>query len=177
MPVTIKSAHMKYKNGQGEYVGVNSVSDNATSEQIAAIEAAGEDVLESIPSDYTALSNQVDDLKGALDEVNSSVGSHIRDTFSTITAELIPITTTNYNIWLKKDGGGESHSGYCLSRYAVTPGDLLYIDIGDSESPGTYVYKNSNSADNTNNVSQVYTLDGMVASTVPAGASPLRRHS
>ena len=40
MPVTIKTVHMKYKNSDGEYVGVNSVSDNATSDQIAAIQAA-----------------------------------------------------------------------------------------------------------------------------------------
>lgn len=41
MPVTFKSANVKYKNSQGQYVGVNTVSDNTTADQIAAIQAAG----------------------------------------------------------------------------------------------------------------------------------------
>ena len=64
MPVTFKAANMKYKNSQGQYVGVNSVSDNTTAEQIVAIQDAGanqiQDVeekgaetLASIPDNYT----------------------------------------------------------------------------------------------------------------------------
>ena len=64
MPVNIKAANMKYKNSQGQYVGVNSVSDNTTAEQIVAIQDAGanqiQDVeekgaetLASIPDNYT----------------------------------------------------------------------------------------------------------------------------
>ena len=74
MPITIKAANVKYKDSSGNYVGVNSVSDNTTAEQIAQIETAasvqkdaiedkGEEVLASIPSDYTALSEEVDTLK------------------------------------------------------------------------------------------------------------------
>lgn len=41
MPVTIKAANLKYKDTNGEYVGVNSVSDMTTAEQLAAINQAG----------------------------------------------------------------------------------------------------------------------------------------
>ena len=41
MPITIKAANLKYKDSNGEYVGVNSISDMTTSEQLAAINTAG----------------------------------------------------------------------------------------------------------------------------------------
>lgn len=50
MPITIKTANVKYKNSQGQYVGVNSVSDNVTNDQIAAIQSAGEAQLSNINS-------------------------------------------------------------------------------------------------------------------------------
>ena len=71
MPVTIKAANVKYKSpSTGQYVGVNSVSDNTTADQITAINAAGQQqinavqtkgqqTIDSIPSDYTNLSNEV----------------------------------------------------------------------------------------------------------------------
>ena len=79
MPVTLKAANVKYKSAiTGEYVGVNSVSDNTTAEQIASIETAGQQqinavvaqgqaTIASIPVDYTNLSNEVTDLKSAIE--------------------------------------------------------------------------------------------------------------
>ena len=80
MPVTIKAANVKYKSpSTGQYVGVNSVSDNTTADQITAINAAGQQqinavqitgqqTIASIPVDYTNLSNEVTDLKSALEQ-------------------------------------------------------------------------------------------------------------
>ena len=59
MPIAIKTVNLKYKNAQGQYVGVNTVGETTTAEQIAAIEAKGEEVIESIPSDYSALTDEV----------------------------------------------------------------------------------------------------------------------
>ena len=95
MSVTIKSANLKYKNQQGEYVGVNSISDNSTAEQLAAIASAGStqlstigtagwtqinaiedkgaETLASIPDDYTTLSENVTELKSAIDSINDSI--------------------------------------------------------------------------------------------------------
>ena len=51
MPVTIKQGLIKYKNGN-DYIGINTIAEQTTEEQIEAIEAKGEEVLESIPDSY-----------------------------------------------------------------------------------------------------------------------------
>ena len=64
MPVTIRTAEMAYKDGSGQYIGINGVSEQSTADQIAAIEAAGEHVLEDvIPHDWTELTKDFDDIK------------------------------------------------------------------------------------------------------------------
>lgn len=74
MPVTIKSANMKYKSSStGNYVGVNAISDNTTADQIAAINTAGADQVSALeqrateieqnwPSDYSDLTESVSEL-------------------------------------------------------------------------------------------------------------------
>ena len=90
MPITIKSSRMQYRKSNGDYVGVDAVSERKTSEFISAIESTGsatqsaieqtastastaidtkaQQARDSIPSDYTALSDEVTDLKSALKE-------------------------------------------------------------------------------------------------------------
>ena len=51
--------------------------NTAGAAQVAAIEDKGEETLESIPSDYTNLSNDVDDLKSAIDEHSSIVSTNL----------------------------------------------------------------------------------------------------
>lgn len=64
MPITIRTTEMAYKDNSGQYVGINGVSERTTAEQIAAVEAAGEHVLEDvIPHDWTELSEEFDDIK------------------------------------------------------------------------------------------------------------------
>ena len=87
MPITIKSSRMNYKDSNGDYVGVDAVSEKTTSEYIdditeigvstlSSIETASETAIaemeakrvsarDSIPSDYTELSDEVSDLKSA----------------------------------------------------------------------------------------------------------------
>jgi len=88
MPVTIKSAAMKYKDASGAYVGIDAISETTTSEQVAAItaagaaqqtaiEAKGAETRDSIPDDYTALSDEVDSLRSAID---NNVFEHIAPT-------------------------------------------------------------------------------------------------
>lgn len=79
MPITLKKGILKYKNtSTGQYEGVDVVAETATSDQveaiedaanaeISAIEAKGVETRESIPDDYTALSDEVDELKSAFD--------------------------------------------------------------------------------------------------------------
>ena len=80
MPITIKTANMKYKNSEGEYVGVNAISDNTTAEQLARIEDKGDEVIASIPSDYTALETQVNNIEGMIaSEFSTSTAYAIGD--------------------------------------------------------------------------------------------------
>ena len=48
MPITIKTAAMRYKDAQGQYVGVDAVAETTTSEQVAAVEAAGAEQIAAI---------------------------------------------------------------------------------------------------------------------------------
>ena len=80
MPITLKKGILKYKNtSTGQYEGVDVVAETATSDQveaiedaasaeISAIEAKGAETRESIPDDYTALSEEVDELKSTLSD-------------------------------------------------------------------------------------------------------------
>lgn len=64
MPITLRTTEMAYRDNSGQYVGINGVSERTTAEQIAAVEAAGEHVLEDvIPHDWTELTEDFDDIK------------------------------------------------------------------------------------------------------------------
>lgn len=95
MPITIKQGLMKYKNGQNEYIGINTVGETSSAQQIAninqagatqvaavntagstqvsAVNTKGQEVLASIPSDYTALGDEVTDLKSALENAEDAI--------------------------------------------------------------------------------------------------------
>ena len=67
MSVILRPTTMKVRNdGETEFQGFNVVADEKTSEKIAAIEAKGQEVLESIPSDYSALVARVEALEEAI---------------------------------------------------------------------------------------------------------------
>lgn len=75
MSVIIKSTEMSYKDpDSGDYIGINVVAEKKTSEALAdirdltsteinAIGVKGAETLASIPDDYTALENRVDDIE------------------------------------------------------------------------------------------------------------------
>ena len=93
MPITIKQGLMKYKNGQNEYIGINTVGETASAQQISninqagttqvsAINTKGQEVLASIPSDYTALSDEVSELNDAVN--NLEKGAYSENVFGVI---------------------------------------------------------------------------------------------
>lgn len=74
MPITIKSTELKYKNpSTGQYQGIDAVAERTTSEQCALIEAKGAETIASIPSDYTTLSDTVDDLTSDVSDLNGAI--------------------------------------------------------------------------------------------------------
>lgn len=106
--------------------------ESAGAEQVQAVEDKGQEVLDSIPQDYTDLSNEVSDLNRALKEtsylpvpvtweagsINSGTGELV-DSTRTRNAEYIP--TTSVDMYLITDGNNS----------------LMYYDLVDGE----YVFK------------------------------------
>lgn len=82
MSVVIKSRQVKFRNTNSEnYQGVSAISEEKTTDMIQQIEAAGaaekaaiikqgEDTYATIPEEYSALTQEVSDLKADLSEVN-----------------------------------------------------------------------------------------------------------
>lgn len=93
MSVVIKSIQIQYKDEQGEYHGINSVSEKTTADQIAAIEAAGQEVIESLPN----VSEYVDDWLDEHPEATTTVqdGSITINKLHDDLAELITRTWVN----------------------------------------------------------------------------------
>lgn len=63
MPITIRKNNIKIKGQDGEYHGLDVLADNTTAEEIAAIQAKGQEILDSLPADYTDLSEDVAELQ------------------------------------------------------------------------------------------------------------------
>ena len=74
MPITLKQNMLKFRGSSSEpYRAVDVLAERATSEEIAAIQAKGTEVLNSIPSDYTQLSTDVTNLKGAVNTIDGNM--------------------------------------------------------------------------------------------------------
>ncbi len=92
MSAIIRTGWMKYKNPiTGEYQSIDAITDATTAERVAAVESAidakASAAIESIPADYTELSEEVDSLlAGALALSSSLVESLPSNTdFDTLT--------------------------------------------------------------------------------------------
>lgn len=103
MPLTIKQGTMRIKNDD-EYIGIDTVAETTTQQQVAAIQAAGTtnvgnvntagstqvaaieakgvETRASIPDDYTELSDSVADLKGAIDDTVDIIGTGVEETIT-----------------------------------------------------------------------------------------------
>ena len=122
MPYTLKSARAKFKDANGDYKEFDLISENSTAEQLTAIEAKGAATLASIPADYTALSDSVDDLKSALNAVADEVF------YGPVRA-----ATTSVDGWRlnESDGLCSQNSKYKLVKYSVNAGDIIRVVSDD----------------------------------------------
>ena len=160
MSVTIINNKLKVKDGNGNYIGIDAISDATTQEKITAINAAGtaqinaittqgETTRATIPSDYTVLSDDVDELKSALfvlEPVSLSVSdfsigtitsSNGQNDSSTTRARLnnaiylpvgslITVTDNNFAVF-EYSGSSASSDEYQGFRRALTDGAGTYI--------------------------------------------------
>lgn len=81
MPITIKTAAMQYKNASGQYVGVDAVAETTTSEQVAAVEAAGAEQIEAI----TAATKPPIEISGATPTITAEAGRRYVCTAAAVT--------------------------------------------------------------------------------------------
>ena len=129
MPLTLKTAAMKYKNANGEYVGVNAIAEETTAEAVAdiqaesatqqaAIEAKGVATRASIPDDYTTLSDDVTDLKGALNNATAANIQFVEGRYKT-NGETVD--------WLHPDTASQyaTHCAYAPCKQ----GDVFHLNI------------------------------------------------
>ena len=86
MAITIKTNEIKLKTQNGEYQSPVTFADQSTASHIAEVNAAitekGEEVLDSIPSDYTELTEEVSDLTediGDLKSQTTALQTYVRD--------------------------------------------------------------------------------------------------
>ena len=69
MSIYLKPNELKIKNEQGQYVGLNIAAEGSVQDYLDAIEAKGLETIDNIPSDYTTLSEEVDDLRDDVDGI------------------------------------------------------------------------------------------------------------
>lgn len=172
MPVTIKSAMLKYKNSNGEYIGVNALAETTTASQIAAITQAGASEVSaitqkgvetraSIPDDYTALSDEVGDLKSAFSELASNSvmcesGSwdwqiHKKVSNNTRIRNVAPIYIDNYERMISPTGydlywQAFDINGTALNQAWVSGTDLVFSSLPTGTVFINFAYRKTNAS-------------------------------
>ena len=107
--------------------------DDAKDDAIDAIVAQGTTTRESIPSDYTALSDEVDELKNALNDLKEAtvISTEEQET------EIITPEITWTNGYTTEDGtaypGGTDY--HYSNKFAVQPGDVINVYNEGSTDP------------------------------------------
>lgn len=125
-----------------------------------------QNVLDSIPQDYTQLSNNVSNLKSAFDNIVE---------YKRVTPDSAP---DNYR--LKNDGNAGANQQYKLLKYAVTAGQKLYVHTilgGNETNDRALQFQDREIVSTSGNASHVVgtpidtSFDGYI--TVPTGAKYL----
>lgn len=173
MPKTIKVGLVKYKDpNDGQYKSINAVSDHATADQLAAISARGTEVINSIPSDWTELNNEIESNNkefGTEDFLPTNSG-----VITTQGVKFTPINRNQYNV----DGTAsvsnnavynilDASSG--LPSWAVAGGSYLAKITGTGVKYQIYVYNPS-----LESLCSIQQADGLTKLTIPSTAVGIR---
>lgn len=169
MSIFLKPGQMKVKDENGDYTGINVLAEESAAEYMEAmetkaaeledaIETKGEETIESIPSDYTELTNEVNEVKG------------INETIYTFDPVRTPSTTADGWRLNPETGLCYSASGYTLFKYGVTPGKKIKV-VTD----GCFQFQDSSSvpaSGTSKRIGITYDDSGFIF-TVPSGATYL----
>ena len=171
MPIVLKPASLHIKDENGNYLPQNVIAEKSSEEyvnkvttegnkQLTSIQAKGEEVLDSIPSDYTELQGEVTQLKSALDSINEE----LNDTESIAVASI----SNNYRL-NESDGLCSRDYDYKLHKFAVESGKNIAVVTSDRWMFNTNT--NIPSSGDTHMVGTVHSGSGEVV--VPVGAGYL----
>lgn len=130
MSVYLKPGQLKIKDENGDYTGINTVALESTAEYQAQmetkgdqiiddIEAKGEETLASIPEDYTALSEEIDELNERL----------------TTKAKVYPMLVWHDGYFINSSGVVSANSARAYSDLVVCPAGTVCKYIGDTSNP------------------------------------------
>ena len=145
MPITVKAANLKYKNSNGEYVGVNSISDMTTADQLAAINTAGTAQTNAVNSAGTtqvaavnsAGATQVTNIQNKGTEVLESIPDEYSDLVGevdTIKSAINAIATgenTDFQLNTTWSQGGVSQDGEYSSWSRIRTDYIDLEEIGE----------------------------------------------
>lgn len=123
MPIVLKTGTMKYRKEDGTYGEFNALTEQFTDEQIQAVQTAaaqqisaiqqkGQQTRDSVPDDYTALADQVSDLKSATNELFTTSSNMVIDDVS---------------FWNQGNMGGTQPYAIHSERIDITNHDILYF--------------------------------------------------
>ena len=75
MPVNIRTTDMKYKDSQGNYVGINGVAERTTAEMVADVEAAGADTIADVQQAVAASQAALDGIDAQRNTMIAAIAS------------------------------------------------------------------------------------------------------
>lgn len=199
MPVTIRTTDMKYKDSQGNYVGINGVAERTTAEMIADVEAAGADTIADVQQAIAASQAALDGIDAQRNTMIAAIasvagqGTDTTFTQSGVAADAAAVGTLKGEIhfvdnalfddieqaptststgWRlnESDGLCSKNSSYNLVKYTVTEGERLKIVSDDR-----FQFQSSSSVPSSgqhNRIGNTYQT-GNIYVIVPNGATYL----
>lgn len=102
MSVVIKSRQVKFRNtGSDNYHGISAISEEKTTDMLQQIEQKGQDVIDSIPDDYTGLTESVAAIAPEFESKSYSKGDLVfhENTLYQAKTDVYPMTLNGQPYW------------------------------------------------------------------------------
>lgn len=189
MPITLKQSLISYKDNEGVYHGINTLGETATinqltsirneaSRQIGNIQQAGDAARDSVPLEYTTLSDKVDNLESSIAPLYSELTLPAdAGTYCTYNGVLYRANTTiasgetwTSSHWTKVNVGGEIGDLKSALNDEVADIKEAIYNISETESPETDwrigYFQRSSGEVRTSTTTQICTIDAGIPSDV-----------
>ena len=95
---------------------------------------------------YAANKNELPEAAKMIFDTCKAIGNRIK----------VSPNYTNADWWLASNGGGDEKSGYTFDRYAVTAGDIIFLNVADCNSPTVWRFSSSETGNASNVVGELH---------------------